>query len=165
MTLSLDVRPARASTLQPRYLNRAQPLNAGEKVVARWLRELSLEPLHERWFYPFWIDSLDRPHGFRLDFTFTFMGRLMGLEVCEAGRYPTPHGCTNPTKWRPPEVKLQDKRDKIARLAEIHGVSCALVTDVEIDAWKTFAPRDRSQALYQHLLTAASVLVVPRLAS
>jgi hypothetical protein len=140
-------------SLRPMRMGR-MPLCGGEVHVARWLRECNFEAEHERFFYPFWHDATERPHGFRLDFTLFVAGIFLGIEVCEAGRYPTkaslPPG-SNTRKWRPPEAKLRDKRDKIARLAVVHGVPCALVTEVEIDAWARLSVTARTIAIESHL--------------
>ena len=143
--------------LAPQLLRRHQPLSGGEIRVNRWLHQSGVEADHERWFYPFWIDARGQEHGFRLDFTFQFRGQLMGIEVCEAGRYPVmdalPAGA-NLKKWRHPDVKLADKRSKIARLASIHGLPCALVTEAEIDLWGSLQPAERRDHLEHHLLGA-----------
>ena len=129
-------------------------LSGGEIKVAQWLQECRIEAEHERLFYPFWLDDLGRPHGFRLDFTLFLDGLFMGIEVCEAGRFPArsslPLG-SNRRKSRRPEAKLRDKRDKIARLASVHGVPCALVTEVEIDAWDGLRQTARIQAIRAYL--------------
>jgi hypothetical protein len=158
MTLAVK---RRRSVLQPQLLRRRQPLNSGELRVRQWLREAGLRPEHERWFYEFWTDADGIEHGFRLDFRFRFGGNIMGLEVCEAGRYSEPplrsDGMPDPN-WKSPDLKLFDKRSKIKRLHDKFGVPCALVTEVEIDLWASLSPGDRRVAVRTHLQGAIANL-------
>jgi hypothetical protein len=155
--VTLAAHRTRHNQLAPQLLRRRQPLSGGEIQVSRWLAEAGIRADHERWFYPFWIDPNGNEHGFRLDFTFTFDGIRMGIEVCEAGRYPTietlPAGA-NRSKWRPPAVKLADKHAKCERLWQIHRVPCTVITEVEIDTWLELGRGARQTALAHHLRAA-----------